>query len=342
MVEQRRRRGSLLFFFGLVVGVLFSLLLSNFFSGGDVESPHDLSSAPEIKRTAAPAVLTKSSSDANWIVERRKICDNSIVDKEKARAAAQIRDRWLSDIPSLDKTHQFHDKGLDHLERGRTYEKWEFFGPITPVCPVELTMFGARPDRISDDEVKVFCLPESFFKETSNESCVVFSIGGRNEWAFEIDVHSRTNCRIHTFDCTIEGKVPPKIQNRTTFHKLCVDGEDRIGRDGREFKSLESLITITGGKRPTLLKFDVEGFEFPLFRRWIMDADADPERYLPLMPDQMSFEMHYQYRYARGRSPAELMVLSQALYRLGYVLVYKRRNPYLVDAIEMMMQRIIC
>lgn len=324
---------------GITLGFGMAFMLgTNVETGGDRPTP-DM--RDRVDRPAIPASAVPHNEDVSgYHVTRKKICDNSIVDKEKALAAIDIRDTWMADAPSLAATHRFHDEGLDHKNFGQTYEKWEFFGPVTPVCPVELTRFGGRST--DDDEVKVFCVSDDLkHAQSSKDECTVFSIGGRNEWTFEEDIHKRTACKIHTFDCTIDGQVPPKIQDRTTFYKLCVDGEDNI-KNGMQYKTLETLIAVSGGKRPTLLKFDVEGYEFPLFRRWIMDADADPERYLPVLPDQMSFEMHYQYQNGKGRSPAELTVLSQALYRLGYVLVYKRRNPFVVDAIELVMQRIVC
>ena len=294
-----------------------------------------------LQRDAAVVASEWTDPTKTSVIQRRTLCDNAIVDKAKARAAIELRERWMTSVEFMDLTHKMHYTG-----RPLGKEKWEFLGPVTPVCPVQLTTFG-RPNNV--DEQKTFCLTDTFFSkfnQSSRESCIVFSIGGNNQWDFEIDVHKRTNCRIHTFDCTVDGLVPPTIADRTTFHQLCIDGEDHTNSaNGRKYKTLESLISITGGKRPTLLKIDVEGFEFLLFRRWLLDVEADPARYLPLMPDQLAFEIHSQYPTylsRKSRSAAELMILSQALYRIGYVVVEKRLNPGDVNAMEVLMQRIIC
>jgi hypothetical protein len=35
-----------------------------------------------------------------------------------------------------------------------------------------------------------------------------------------------TNCRIETFDCTVDPEMPERIKDRTRFHKICI-GETR-------------------------------------------------------------------------------------------------------------------
>ena len=37
---------------------------------------------------------------------------------------------------------------------------------------------------------------------SDNDGCIIYSIGGNNEWQFELDLLQRTKCHIHTFDCT--------------------------------------------------------------------------------------------------------------------------------------------
>jgi len=32
--------------------------------------------------------------------------------------------------------------------------------------------------------------------------CIIYSMNGNNQWAFELDLLERTPCQVHTFDCT--------------------------------------------------------------------------------------------------------------------------------------------
>ena len=112
-------------------------------------------------------VLTEWADSTNTsVIQRRTLCDNAIVDKAKARAAIELRERWMTSVEFLDLTHAIHDRG-----RALEEEKWKFLAPETPVCPVKLTTFG-RLNNV--DEQKYFCSTDAFLKESSGDSCVVF------------------------------------------------------------------------------------------------------------------------------------------------------------------------
>ena len=68
-----------------------------------------------------------------------------------------------------------------------------------------------------------------------------------------------TNCRIETFDCTVEGIIPHHIKSRTRFHRVCLGKSDDV-IDGKVFMSWKSLNSLVGRTTGTnYLKMDIEG-----------------------------------------------------------------------------------
>lgn len=80
------------------------------------------------------------------------------------------------------------------------------------------------------DDLKFICGNELFKRINSNadSDCVIISLGSNNQWEFEKDVFKNTNCKIEVFDCTIAGRIPPKIASRTRYHQICVGAIDEV------------------------------------------------------------------------------------------------------------------
>ena len=86
-----------------------------------------------------------------------------------------------------------------------------------------------------------------------------FSIGSNNLWSFEEGIFERANCRVETFDCTVNATVPAAIQSRVRFHYICI-GDKKETKEGMNFATWEDLLQITGiNGPPTFLKMDIEG-----------------------------------------------------------------------------------
>lgn len=77
---------------------------------------------------------------------------------------------------------------------------YNLLGPIVDLCPGGVEEYGNE---------KRLCAPP-----IDDPSCVIMSIGGNNQWAFEQAVAGRTKCQVHTFDCTLDLKVPAELGDR--------------------------------------------------------------------------------------------------------------------------------
>ena len=59
-------------------------------------------------------------------------------------------------------------------------------------------------------------------QQHNNNNCVIYAIGGDNQWDFELDLLDKTPCEIHTFDCTGDIKrfqIPPLKNAKDTGNK---------------------------------------------------------------------------------------------------------------------------
>ena len=93
--------------------------------------------------------------------------------------------------------------------------------------------------------------------------CVVYSIGGNNQWEFELDLVKKTPCHVYTFDCTgPKSRFQVPNHPRIHFHHVCLtpySGTDKFeGMEGEAWTLLEMQQNL-GHSRIDLLKMDVEG-----------------------------------------------------------------------------------
>jgi len=100
-------------------------------------------------------------------------------------------------------------------------------------------------------------------------NCIVYSIGGSNEWSFEEAMYNETGCETHTFDYTLQQVVgKPSFVN---FHAIGL-GDFNKSNNPDNLKTLPEIIESLGHQSRTIdvLKVDCEGCEFaaltPLFR----------------------------------------------------------------------------
>jgi hypothetical protein len=155
---------------------------------------------------------------------------------------------------------------------------------------------------------------------------------------------------VEVFDCTAEGAVPGFMRDRVKFHRLCLgDPKYSDPAAGRVFLPLKDIMHKLGHRYVTLLKVDIEGFEFDLFMDDLLAGDTREGsaggRHLP---EQIVFELHYQTQmkelswFHREKTAGELALLAERMYLAGYRLLAREDNPYCGHCSEMTLARFLC
>ena len=194
------------------------------------------------------------------------------------------------------------------------------------------------------DEAKEICIDHL----PTDTRCLVFSIGSNNLWGFERDLFLRTQCRIHTFDCTGNWSVPADLASRVTFHHKCIWGEEGVGAfDDNDHMLWTDLVALAGGRTPQYLKMDVEGWEWVVLHQVLQSKQR---------PAQIGFELHLETRHEitsslwvriRGEEPPLYIVpergrrireLITEIGERGYALTRRSDNIYCAHCSELVIQ----
>ena len=206
-----------------------------------------------------------------------------------------VRKKWSSSVQMLD----LFPKSL------RGHASFDLLGPVfSNVCEVSVYGKGDGSKRWCDAGVQ--------------SPCTVFSMGSANEWGFELDVLKRTDCEIHTFDCTVKLRPPKALATSSRFHahELCW---------GRGYSDWGEILNVAGGTVPDFLKCDIEGWEF----------DAVPDMLESgLLPKQIAMEVHIRggsyppWKKKTDLPKGLLFALSEMLfYEGGYIIADRHDNP---------------
>lgn len=187
------------------------------------------------------------------------------------------------------------------------------------------------------------------------DNCAIYSIGSQDSWEFELDLLKRTNCQIHTFDCTgrRERFHVPEHEN-LHFHHICL-GAQKLPGLGDDHPScnirtamcgpmwtLRDMQQHLGHDKIDLLKLDIEGWEWPIFD--IPSTDAS-------MPMEVLIEVHYggPWRGTKGvihsngtSSAKDLVRLQSHLLGLGYVVIHRDDNRSCKHCTELTLMRVAC
>ncbi|TPX64609.1 hypothetical protein SpCBS45565_g05738 [Spizellomyces sp. 'palustris'] len=106
-----------------------------------------------------------------------------------------------------------------------------------------------------------FNLQSNVLEISESRKCVIFSVGSNGQFDFEQDMHRLfPACTIHTFDCTGSWQDPS-----TKLHPWCMGGEDKTDDKGRQYKRMSTVSKELGVETISLLKMDIENFEWPFF-----------------------------------------------------------------------------
>lgn len=288
------------------------------------------------------------------MIYSRRLCRNAVLntieDKEELRKALRKRFQFslqvFHDIGELLQTNGRVDSskwdeckypecsmakirgwsGLNH-----DHSRWNILGK--PIISCKIESFG------KGDEEKRFCWREE-------KDCVVFSVGSRGEFGFEEDIVTKTNCMIHTFDCTGDFPVPSHLKNRVIAYKLCL-GDPKYGTN---FRTLQGLMRAANVKRVSFLKMDIEGFEYDVLTNIINNANEILEtNKMDIFPDQIAFEIHYLTQFpqlpffGRDLSPGEIFSFMEFLFiEGGYVLAERNDNQFCAHCSEILLVKVLC
>lgn len=216
-----------------------------------------------------------------------------------------------------------HHQPLPVRPRAPQRAHLDAMGPVRPTC-CDLRGFG-----IGDGE-KIMCANAASFPartEDSAPACWVLSLGCGGRFDFEEAIIARTHCKVHTFDCTKDFKVPRSVREHVTLHKKCVGqrGDDQLKGFLGWNEMLDLVRNVTPGlpRMPAVVKMDVEGWEVPLLDE-LVETGAQ-------LPEQIAMEIHNGAGTKYGRSfpnKEDTRAWFAKMEEAGYRLVHRADNPY--------------
>jgi Methyltransferase domain len=191
---------------------------------------------------------------------------------------------YRAQIPDLMKqATQRQQKGMP--------EGHQRFAPFSPLFQCkDVSSIGGRPE---EDTSKLVCGVKNL-----QEGCIVYSIGGNNQWEFELDIVKQTPCSVYTFDCTgPRNRFEVPKHDRIHFEHICLGTHSQDADSDCSASNSKCGPTMTlqkiqeklnHNKAADLLKMDIEGYEIPLFQSW-----KEASNY----PQQILVEVHYMTQF---------------------------------------------
>lgn len=172
-------------------------------------------------------------------------------------------------------------------------------------------------------------------------NCTVISIGSNDQWGMETALKAH-GCTTHTFDCTLAGNVvknrPPNSPNMH-FHPHCISSKTYT-ENGRSYMTYGDMMALTNlTSSPTLLKLDVEGFEYEVLQKMLVDNY--------LLPLQIQIELHWGTKMVdvpwmlRTITSAELALFFGMMYTSGGYLPMHRVDACPVCQ-EVLFGKVLC
>ena len=161
------------------------------------------------------------------------------------------------------------------------------------------------------------------------KDCVIYSLGSRLDFEFEISSLKLLGCTIHTFDCTVGEVNASDIPDEVQFHPWCIGSKSEqkvissdLGHTGEigQYYSIHDVMTNLGHARIDLLKMDIERHEIAVI-------SGLKGRYAP---KQVVFETHLHNAYGLWKRPVshkEWQNMWRKLAELGYGVFSFEPNP---------------
>ncbi|KAF8939589.1 methyltransferase domain-containing protein [Dissophora ornata] len=156
---------------------------------------------------------------------------------------------------------------------------WWYF-PASFLCPHDIQRVGPL-----SDGGKWIC-GMSLYEEQPRAKCVIYSFGVNYETRFEGEMLDRTDCEIFAYDASVAAMGPEAQGPRAHFKPYFIGKENHVDAEGKEWKTLKTLMKENGHDWIDILKVDIEGSEYQTFDA-IMDDFGDV---LPF--SQLQMELH--------------------------------------------------
>ncbi|KAI8477200.1 MAG: methyltransferase domain-containing protein [Monoraphidium minutum] len=192
------------------------------------------------------------------------------------------------------------------IDVSRELTGWQRYDPFNPFisCPPHQPL---RRVGSAADGGKIICDVSRLAPP-----CVIYSLGSRGDYTFEIDMLKLTQCEIHTFDCTYDGA---SIHPRHHYHKTCLGFPTQP-----LFEDYASITQRLGHTVVDFLKIDIEGHEPSVLQSLVSNKGH--------LPRQISMEMHM--RDAVGavapNNTVQMGVLFYHMAVLGYGIISREDN----------------
>lgn len=210
--------------------------------------------------------------------------------------------------------------------------------------------------KCSADRSKIIC----GLSTLNDDKCVVYSIGSNNYWEFELEILEKTPCTVYTFDCTgPRSRFTVPKHDRLHFFHVCLGAEPvpapkTLGPEIfnstviGEIMTLHQIQKMLKHNRIDLLKFDIEGYEWPLIESWPLLSDPRSEDYV--LPYQIVYELHYYTimkdlalnHVAPFKFETDHMRLASRLIKQGYATIVRDDNPFCKHCTELTAVRFRC
>lgn len=227
--------------------------------------------------------------------------------------------------------------------------KWNVFNPIQVMSKCQDSQRVCIGGECREDKSKITCGVPAL-----KPGCVVYSIGGDNNWDFELDLLEKTDCLVHTFDCTgpKERYLPPE-SSRLFFHHICLGTEYEQGLKNctgtynvkcGETWTLQDIQKRLGHGHVDLLKMDIEGFEWGIIESLPELPSEDSFGFN--LPMQVNVELHTVTLDDKGKylywTAEQVSRLYKHLLQAGYVVIERDDNIRCPHCTELTLMLVRC
>ena len=191
-------------------------------------------------------------------------------------------------------TKDYVDEAVKTAEWQWKYQKWEV-GPkykqyndnlkrYNPNYPCFLGEQVAGYQNIQDGNKWVCGLPHIGHgfeninnPNVENHTCIVYSIGCSNQFEFEESIleNGPKHCQVHTFDPFSKHDKQPN-NPRLHFHSIGIGIQDNVNDKNEHFQTLPNIMKSLNHLHIDILKIDVEGAEWQVFKNLDFNSTAWP------------------------------------------------------------------